>query len=783
MSEGERGELHTHDAPISRWGVGAALVLGAVLMILAGQVVLGLLYPVHVPAKGEVARRTYRAAVDAVFDLHETQVAEARLARATYLPIYDASFQVLGKYREKIVAAVLAEPSKRWAWPIWRPPRVDAGPSDQVAPSGDADGAGARGQENVGHDGGRDRGARSPQPDTEVRRGDGAVRGDDAAHEHDAVGGGDAVPAKDGVGGRSHRLGAATSGHLSWQVRGARRRDLQKLAYGCLKLLEPYYRSGVIADHEFPNEKRWIRWRFAASSRGAVKFRRVQVATLHRFSRLRGVLEEATRQFFYHVTSRVRTQVIDFILQRLPPNLGYASDNRKFVGELSQVTGLKVILIRRGEILVAKGDVVDMRAHHAIRASVEAQKETSRWSRWLGRGAILLALLFFFVFAFKQSIPPNAAYARAVAVIVGGMVLLSWGGQFALRVWPIHSMLLPQAALALVAAALLGRNAALISAVVVASGLAVALYFDLTILMAGGAGGILAALVVRLRRRSAVLPAGILVGIVQALALEATRVASGRPQTYDAAIAAAQAFGGGILAALVASVALPFVQRFLGVASRGQLKTLLDFESPLARRLRERVPQVFTHALRVVSLADRAAKALGKDRMLCRAGALYHDLGKLEMNPLEGPPDDPVVAAELRRDHIRTGLELGRRHGLPREVLAMIAEHHGTLEMSGLWAGSPEPQTPELRRLLRFSGPRPQTVESAIIMIANGVEHARSRWPKGRPPSEDAARCLVEGVIVDQLSQFQFAECRLTQRQLGKIERGLVAFLIEVGEG
>lgn len=90
----------------------------------------------------------------------------------------------------------------------------------------------------------------------------------------------------------------------------------------------------------------------------------------------------------------------------------------------------------------------------------------------------------------------------------------------------------------------------------------------------------------------------------------------------------------------------------------------------------------------------------------------------------------------------------------------------------------PRSPAPDERRQLRFSGPRPQTVEVAIVMIANRVDHQLRPLPPGTTKDLEQARTLVESVIVDLLSQFQFAECRVTQRQLRRIERALVDYLL-----
>lgn len=762
MSNDERLVKVSRDAPDPQEAGGSAvprtrwiLALAAASLLFVGHLLVERFFPLDVPDKGTIARRTYRAPTDAVFDLHETFAAEARAAKQSYLPIYDLDAGLLLRQKEPMLSLVLGQSAKSWPWPVWHRDPIDAGPGDPgLGSSSDA-----RPGDGV---------ARGPR----AARGDAKLRWDGAPRARDA-----GVAAADGRspadGGSAAARGTRRLEELPWQVRSQRRRDLQKLAYGCFKLLEPYYQRGVIADSEFPNEKPRIRLR---DRRG--RLRQLQVSRLYRFSELHAALERSTKQFFYHVPELVRRRLIDFLLQRLPPNVVYAKDNDKFIADISQVTGLKVIPIRRGEILVARGRTVDLRAHQAIRASVAAASATPAWLRLLARALLTAGLLLLFVIAVREVTPLAFARRGTLLLVFGGLLLFSIGGAIVLGIWPINPMLLPQASMALIVAVVLGRAPAILTAVTVAAGLGLTLHFDLPTLVVGTVGGVMAALLVRQRRRAAVLPAGILVGLAQALALEATRAAAGQVQGYPEMWAAAQAFAGGLLAGVVALLALPFVQRALGIASRGQLHTLGDYEHAMARRLRDHRPEVFAHTLRVISLSDCAAKAISADRLLCRVGALYHDIGKLRAPGLEGPLEDPLEAARQRRAHVEVGGQLGREERLPAELLAFIAEHHGTLEMGGLLTVLPRSPSPQERRQLRFAGPRPQTVEVAIVMIANRIDHQLRPLPPGTTHDLEQARALVEGVIVDLLSQFQFAECRITQRQLRRMERALVDYLL-----
>ncbi|MBK8480489.1 MAG: HDIG domain-containing protein [Proteobacteria bacterium] len=660
------------------------------------------------PAKGATARFTLRAEADAVLDLHETHAAEAIEAQQSYLPIYEQDDEVLGAAKEQILNAVLERPVAAWSWPN----ATGTEPESWYLPA--ADGGTSAGQGDARVDGGALE--RAPQS---------------VALEH--------------------------------------RAELEALVGGCFELLAPLYAAGVVADTEFPREKTEVR-RFLSGS-----YTLRPVAQLHRFSALREKLERGAKQFFFKTDPRVRSEVIDYLLQRLPANLSYSRENDRFIADISQVTGLKMVLIRRGSVLAARGEVVDTRAFYALRATTAALAGLPWMQRHLGRFGLVAALLLVFSAAARTLCPTVFVSSKPLALIYGAIVLLVAGGKVVLALWPVGVGVLPLASSALVIAVVYGRAPAVLAAIATATCMAFVFYFDLGAIVIGASGGVVAALVVRQRRGAAVAAAGVLVGLAQAFASEAARAAEGRPQTYAELWSSAQCLAGGLLAGGVALLALPFIQRWVGQASRGALAVLGDFDHALMRLLRERLPQVFSHSVRVVNLADRAAEALGADRALTRVGALMHDLGKLEDGAQElGSESALATQAARRQAHVDAGLTLAAAHGLPTEVREVIAEHHGTLPMTELTGRPPglAPAPGPRGELPRYRGPLPRSLESAIVMIANRVEHATQGVA-----SAAASAALVDQVILELQAELQFVDCAVTQRQLITLKRAIIRYL------
>jgi len=271
--------------------------------------------------------------------------------------------------------------------------------------------------------------------------------------------------------------------------------------------------------------------------------------------------------------------------------------------------------------------------------------------------------------------------------------------------------------------------------------------------------------------------------VVQALVSEAARSLEGRPRSYAELWSAAQAFLGGVVSGVLAVGSLPVVERFLGKSSRGKLRALTDFDHPILRELRERAPGTFAHTMTVLNMVEPAVEAVAGERLLSRAGTLYHDLGKtvnpyaFEENSIAGQTPAALSPSERARAmvaHVEEGLSLARKRRLPQDVTAFIAEHHGTLAIELPTGAEPAENAEAIG--LRYPGPKPRSVETAILMIANAVEVETRSIPSSERATYEA---LVDRVILRGLADFQFDECQISQWELKLIKECLVDYLVD----
>ena len=224
---------------------------------------------------------------------------------------------------------------------------------------------------------------------------------------------------------------------------------------------------------------------------------------------------------------------------------------------------------------------------------------------------------------------------------------------------------------------------------------------------------------------------------------------------------------------------VPLFESSFGITTDYSLIELLDYDQPLQKRLIEEAPGTHTHSIKVGTLAESSANAVGARALLCRVGAYYHDIGKLkkpeyyaENQQGENKHDSitPNMSAKILKQHVADGLELADEYGLPSIVKDFIATHHGTKRMEYFYqkALNESPDQDNIdESIFRYNGPKPTTKETAIVMIAEAIE-AQANSVKN--PSIEKFDAMIEKSIKDLLQDGQLDYCPLTLDDLRKIK-------------
>ena len=278
------------------------------------------------------------------------------------------------------------------------------------------------------------------------------------------------------------------------------------------------------------------------------------------------------------------------------------------------------------------------------------------------------------------------------------------------------------------------------------------------------------------RRRDELMFASLLVGLVMGGVFLCQSILNGHQLSFVLPDAVAS-LSNGVVAGFLTLLTLPAFERLFDFASPFRLMELLDLNTPVLSELFLKAPGTYQHTMAVASIAGKVANEIGANGLLVRVGAYYHDIGKM-FNPQyfienqvgeEDQHDElgPVASAAVIRSHVTLGIRLARRIGLPGPVEDFIPEHHGTSTIEFFYHKSRQQQSQiKSERVFKYSGPKPQSKETAVLMIVDSCE-AACRVLKSR--DEEEVRKLVSRMAYGKLEQREFDESGLTIGELQKI--------------
>jgi putative nucleotidyltransferase with HDIG domain len=455
--------------------------------------------------------------------------------------------------------------------------------------------------------------------------------------------------------------------------------------------------------------------------------------------------------------------------------------------------------VQQGQVIVRQGDPIgdsELEMLEALGLN-DDQADLATFAGWALFGALIVGMLLGWIWRFR----PGLWHRNSVLVLIGTHTL---GATIALKLTAGSSILtyfLPTAAVGMLLTILLDATIAtfvmaliaLVAGAVNGSSLEIATYVFL-----GGVAGIVT--VRRGDKLQVFVQAGIAVALVNALVVSVFSLLGERDVRGVLELWLASAVSGAG-AAVAAAGTFAVLGSLFGILTVFQLLELANPSQPLLRRLLVETPGTYHHSLMVGNLAERAAEAIGADPLLTRVAAYYHDIGKLA-NPLafienQGGADnihdqlDPETSAQVLKQHVADGIDIAYRARLPKALIAFIPQHHGTAIMSYFFArakdqaaapyggvGTAEGQKAAAAvddRKFRHAGPKPQSREAALIMLADGVEASvRSLASRDEP----AIRAMVSRIIDERVADNQFDECELTLRDLQLIREAFVTQLL-----
>ncbi len=430
-----------------------------------------------------------------------------------------------------------------------------------------------------------------------------------------------------------------------------------------------------------------------------------------------------------------------------------------------------------GQTIVQRGQIITPIIIEALQEYGLIQAQT-RWQDALSATLLTLLACAFLVIYFQRN-PVITRDLRGLVVITFLFLVFLFGARLTIPGHTIIPYAFPLMAFSLTLSALFGPTTAWVLtlplAILVTYRLPFA--FELTVYyILGSFFGIL--ILRRAERLTHFFWAGGVISLVGAAIVTIYRLLQPTTDLLGlATLAGAAAFNG--LASASISVLLQFVlAQFLGVTTALQLIELSRPDHPLLQYILRNAPGTYQHSLLVANLAEQAAEMIGADTHLTHVGALYHDAGKAlnpgyfienqipgGVNPHDRLP--PYESAAIIQRHVPDGLDLARKHHLPSRIQAFIVEHHGTLLTRYQYvravqqAGGDESQIDAEK--FRYPGRRPQSRETALLMLADGCE---ARVRAEHPPDDESLRKIIQKLITERIVNGELTDSGLTLKDL-----------------
>ncbi|HUG95315.1 MAG TPA: HDIG domain-containing protein, partial [Pleomorphomonadaceae bacterium] len=395
--------------------------------------------------------------------------------------------------------------------------------------------------------------------------------------------------------------------------------------------------------------------------------------------------------------------------------------------------------------------------------------------------ALLAVLLVGFLWRFQPAIwhRPRSLILFLLILFASAAVLRLAGDR------SIAAYLVPTSAAVMLTGLLLGGAAggAMAMALAVVAGLTNSA--DLGPVVYTAAGGF-ASLVIILQaeRLNAFVRAGLVLVMVNVTVVVAFSLLEGLDATGVAQLASAGLVNAA-LSVVLAIGGFAVLGNVFGILTVFQMLELANPSNRLLRRVLLETPGTYHHSVMVGNLAERAAETIGADPLLARVAAYYHDIGKMK-NPLAfienqaGGPNlhddlNPETSARIIAAHVRDGVELAQEYRLPPQIAAFIPQHHGSSVMGYFHGKALEASEEADADRYRYPGPKPQSREAAIVMLADGVEAS----VRSLPQKEDAEiREMVDRIVDGRLADGQLDDSDLTLRDVERIRGSFVEQLL-----
>jgi cyclic-di-AMP phosphodiesterase PgpH len=515
-------------------------------------------------------------------------------------------------------------------------------------------------------------------------------------------------------------------------------------------------------------------------------------------------VRQRLRSFFVtqaYISGSVADRLFAWIKPKLPSTLKFdETKTNKMRDEAANAAKPALFTYSAGDTLVKGGSSLMPEHLKLLRAEYDAMLAARQPSQQIERGLALLAMIFTaFVLCgtymrFRQR-GPLLSIVRLVTMMMLAIITVAIARWVASD--PLHAEIVPLLIFGMTMAIAYRGELAVLVSFILSLITAIAIGFGLPNFIMLMAVTMLANLNVgRIRSRTKLIYVGLVAGVVAALLHVALAAMENQPigllLLRDSTLYGAWALAAGF----VMTGLLPWIEKLFGVLTDLSLLELGDVTHPLLQELVRRAPSTYNHSITVGSIAESAAESIGARGLLVRVGAYFHDIGKM-LKPgyfIENQGSDsnvhqtlvPAMSTLVIIAHIKDGSDLARQHKLPQPIIDLIAQHHGTTLVEFFFDRAHEQKKSDPNgndvdeSTFRYPGPKPQTKEAAVLMLADAVESASRTLVDPTPARIES---MVREIAEHRLHGGQFDESGLTLRELRSIEKSLVMSLASIFHG
>lgn len=444
--------------------------------------------------------------------------------------------------------------------------------------------------------------------------------------------------------------------------------------------------------------------------------------------------------------------------------------------------------ILQGQILVQKGEIIDRDVYRQLELLGMLTNKAS-YKPYLGV-AIFVALTMWVLFGQtiskrKKTINNSKNLIVVAFSVILSVLMMKVIQSVASNFDVIIAFLIPTAMVAMLVYLLVDERAAYISNFVSAAYAGIIFQEGYTLvfqmeaslyILFGGVAGIFA--MQRMQTNSQILRSSLIVSSVNIVfIIFYLLMTKASYEITDILFYIGAALASGILSGAMTIGILPFFESFFGILSSMRLIELSNPNHPLLKKILTETPGTYHHSLMVANLAEAACEVVGANGLLARVGCYYHDIGKTNRpgffieNQVNSYNPHDSLSPEASRDiiiaHAVDGAKILRKHKLPKEIVDVAAQHHGTSLLKFFYFKEKEINDKVEEDEYRYPGPKPQTKEIAIISVADSVEAAVRSM---KEPNADKIKKLIQSIIKEKILDGQFDECDLSLKEIKKME-------------